>query len=190
MRNIAFTIFLVAGSLCLCAQNSADSIPEPEFMNQVFALSNDRKLITLEKKDAEYVSKMKAAGFGGSKQMYEMSGAKSTVALSNDNLMFVVSTAGGGSGFGMDPSSQFALMKFETKKDKRQALAAEYGGMKKPKGPGDNELGLNFKRIRDGVYGIVPAQNLEKGEYAFLNKTSVQGGGMSMKMEAFAFNIQ
>jgi hypothetical protein len=188
MRTIFLTAVFIAGVLLLNAQNPTDSIPEPEFMNQVFALGRDHKLITLEKKDAEYVSKMKAAGFGGSKQMYEIDGAKSVVSLSPDNLMFVVSTGGS---FGMDPSAQFALMKFEPKKDKRQALVAESGGMiKKGKSPGDNEIVLNFKKIREGVVGIVPAKPLEKGEYAFLNKLSVQGGGMSMKMEAFAFTIQ
>jgi len=188
MRSIFMTIVLITGALFLNAQNGTDSIPDPEFMNQVFALGKDHKLINLEKKDAEYVSKMKAAGFGGSKQMYQMNGGSSTVSLPADNLVFVVST--GNSGFSMDPSSQFALMKFESKKDKRQALVAEYGGMKKSKSPGDNEIDLNFKKIREGVVGIVTSKPLEKGEYAFLNKMSVQGGGMSMKMEAFAFSIQ
>jgi hypothetical protein len=31
---------------------------------------------------------------------------------------------------------------------------------------------------------------LEKGEYAFINKMSMQGGGTSMKMDAYAFSIQ
>ena len=188
MRNIILTVFLAAGTLLLKAQNAADSIPEPEFMNQVFALGKEHKLISLEKTDAEYVSKTKVAGFGGSKQMYQVDGGKSTVSLAPDNLMFVVGTAGGG--MGMDPSSQFALVKFETKKDKRQAVASEYGGMMKKPKMNENELELNFKKIREGVIGIVPAKPLEKGEYAFLNKMSVQGGGMSMKMEAFAFNIE
>lgn len=188
MRNILLTVFLAAGTLLLNAQNATDSIPEPEFMNQVFAWGNDHKLTSLEKKDAEYVSKTKAAGFGGSKQMYQMDGGKSTVTLSPDNLMFVVSTSG--AGMGMDPSSQFALMKFESKKDKRQAVAAEYGGMMKKAKSGDNELEVNFKKIREGIIGIVPAKPLDKGEYAFLNKLSVKSGGMSMKLEAFAFSVE
>ena len=188
MRSISLTIVLITGVLLLHAQNSTDSIPDPEFTNQVFAVGKNHKLILLEKKDAEYVSKVKAAGFGGSKQMYQMDGAQSTVSLSPDDLMFVVSTS---SSFAMDPSAQFALMKFESKKDKRQALVAESGGMiKKNRMPGDNEIDLNFKKVREGVVGIVTAKPLEKGEYAFLNKMSIQGGGMSMKMEAFAFNIQ
>jgi hypothetical protein len=32
---------------------------------------------------------------------------------------------------GMDPSSQFSLLKFESKKNKRQSLSADYGGMMK-----------------------------------------------------------
>lgn len=188
MRTILLAGVFATRTLLVNAQNTADSIPEPEFVNQVYALGKDHKLISLEKQDAEYVSKMKVAGFGGSKQMYQMDGARSNVSISPDNVMFVLGTTGGG--MGMDPSSQFSLMKFETKKDKRQAVAAETGGMiKKPKS-GDNELEINFKRIRENIVGIVPAKPLEKGQYAFLNKLSVKGGGMSMKMEAFAFSIE
>ena len=190
MRNIILTFFLAAGTLLLNAQNATDSIPEPEYMNQVFAWGKEHKLMNLEKKDAEIVTKSKVGGIGGAKQLYEMDGAKSPVMLTADNLMFVVSTAGGG--FGMDPSSQYSLLKFETKKGKRQALSANYGGMmKKNKSQeNENEIGLNFKKIREGVIGIVPEKPLEKGEYAFINKMSMQGGGMSMKMEAFAFSIE
>lgn len=191
MIKITLAVFLTAGTLLLNAQKATDSIPEPEFMNQVFAWGREHKLISLEKKDAEIVTKNKT-GIGGMKQMYEMDGAKSSVVLVPDNLIFVVSTAGSG-GLGMDPSSQFTLLKFEAKKDKRQALSADYGGgmMKKNKPrDGDNEIGLNLKRIREDVVGLVPEKPLEKGEYAFINKMSIQGGGISMKMEAFAFSIE
>jgi hypothetical protein len=189
MRNILLSVFLSGGTLLLNAQNSTDSIPDPEYMNQVFAWGKDHKLMSLEKKDAEIVTKNKS-GIGGAKQMYEMDGGTSSVIITPENIMFVVSTSGGG--FGMDPSSQFALIKFETKKNKRQAISAEYGGiMKKGKQQqGANEIDLNFKKIREGIIGLVPGKPLEKGEYAFLNKMSMQGGGMSMKMEAFAFSIQ
>ena len=190
MRNIILTVFLSTGTLLLNAQSTNDSIPEPEYMNQVFAVGKDHKLINLEKKDAEIVTKTKAGGIGGSKQFYEMDGVKSTVALTPDNLLFVVSTSG--SIMGMDPSSQFSLLKFEGKKNKRQSLSADYGGMMK-KGKtheGENEISLNLKKIREGIVGLVPEKPLDKGEYAFINKMSVQGGGMSMKMEAFAFSIE
>ena len=181
MRNIILTVFLSAGTLLLNAQSIGDSIPEPEYMNQVFAVGKDHKLINLEKKDAEIVTKTKAGGIGGSKQFYEMDGVKSTVALTPDNLLFVVSTSG--SIMGMDPSSQFSLLKFEGKKNKRQSLSADYGGMMK-KGKtheGENEISINLKKIREGIVGIVPEKPLDKGEYAFINKMSVQGGGISMK---------
>lgn len=190
MFKLILAIFLTAGTLLLKAQNATDSIPEPEFMNQVFAWGKEHKLISLEKKDAEIVTKNKT-GIGGMKQMYEMDGAKSSVILEPNNLLFVVSTADGG--MGMDPSTQFSLIKFEPKKDKRQALSADYGGgiMKKNKPrDGGNEIGFNLKKIREGVVGLVPEKPLEKGEYAFINKMSMQGGGMSMKMEAFAFSIE
>ena len=64
MRNIILTVFLSTGTLLLNAQSTNDSIPEPEYMNQVFAVGKDHKLINLEKKDAEIVTKTKVEGSG------------------------------------------------------------------------------------------------------------------------------
>lgn len=189
MKQFILTVALATVTLLLAAQSS-DSIPDPEFINQVFVWGKDHKLMPLEKKDAELVTKNKM-GIGGAKQMYQMNGATSPVSIPADNTMFVVSTAGNGD-FGMDPSQQFALLKFESKKDKREAISAEYGGMmkKQKSNPGNNEIALNYKKIREGVYGITPDKPLDKGQYAFLNKASMQAAGMSMKMEAFAFSVE
>jgi hypothetical protein len=56
----------------------------------------------------------------------------------------------------------------------------------------ENENGIvfNLKKIRDGVIGLVPDKALDKGEYAIINKMSMQSSGRSMKMDAFAFSIE
>ena len=192
MKNIILTVFLSAGTFLLNAQIATDSIPDPEFMNQVFAVGKDHKLINLEKKEAEIVTKTKVGGIGGSKQFYEIDGEKSTVVLAPDNILFVVSITAGANSMGMDPSSQYSLLKFENKKNTRQAVSADYGGMmnKGKTHEGENVIGLNLKKIREGVIGLVPEKPLEKGEYAFINKLSMQGSGRSMKMDAFAFSIE
>lgn len=189
MKQFILTVAMATATLLLAAQ-SADSIPDPEFINQVFAWGKDHKLMPLEKKRAEIVTKNKM-GIGGAKQMYQLDGANSSVSVSTDNTMFVVSTANSG-GFGMDPSQQFMLMKFESRKDKREAVSAQYGGMMKKQNTNQagNEIGLNYKQIREGVYGIMPEKPLEKGQYAFINKMSAQTAGMSMRMEAYAFSVQ
>jgi hypothetical protein len=191
MRKIILSLILSTGCLLLKAQVAADSIPEPEFINQVFVLGKDYKLRDLEKKDAEVVNKSKVAGMGGGKQVYQLEGGKSAVILPADNKMFVIGTSGGG-GFGMDPSSQFSLYKFESKKNKRESTVMEYGGMMNKGKTKDNpnEIRLNFKKLKEGVFGMIPEKPLEKGEYAFINKMSMQGGGISMKMDAFAFSIE
>jgi hypothetical protein len=188
MKYIILTVAFATGMLLLNAQQS-DSIPDPEFINHVFAWGKDHKMLSLEKKDAELVTKNKM-GIGGAKQLYQIDGDKSPVTVPAD-VLFVVGNGSTG-GFGTDPSQQFILMKFETKKDKREAISAEYGGIAK-KGKtnsGENEIGLNFKKIREGVYGIVPEKALEKGQYAFINRMSMQPKGMTMKMEVFAFGIE
>lgn len=185
MRKLLLCLFLSATILVSKAQDDA-SIPEPEFINQIFLLDKDRKLMSLEKTEAEIKTKSKIGGFGGMKQSYIMNGAKSTVSLPATDLMFVFSN--GGASFAADPSSQYQLLKFETKKNNREALSP-YGTGGKKSTTEQNEISLNFKKLKDGVFGIVPAKPLDKGEYAFINKLSMQGG-MSMKMEAYAFSVQ
>jgi hypothetical protein len=189
MNRIFFTVILSSFFLMVKAQESSD-IPDPEFINQVYLLDKDKKLQKLEKKDAEITNKSKAIGMGGARQVYIMEGAKSEVVVPAGDMTFVIST--GGSGFASDPSSMLTLYKFEGKKNKRETTAASYGGIGnkgKSKG-GENEIPLNYKKMKEGVFGIVPEKALEKGEYAFINKMSMQGGGMSMKMEAFAFSVE
>jgi hypothetical protein len=187
MRKIFLAAFLSTGFLLLRGQDKV-AVPVPEFINHVYVLDKEHKLQNLEKKDAEVKTRSKMVG--GGKQLYVIDGSKSNVILTPDNIMFVVGTGGGGS-FAMDPSSQFGLYKFESKKNGREATMASYGGMmNKGKSGDNNEISLNFKKLSEGVFGIVPEKTLEKGEYAFINKMSMQRGGMSMKMDAFAFSIE
>jgi hypothetical protein len=182
MKRIVFlAMSTMAGSL-LMAQDAA--VPEPEFINQVYFLNKDHKLQDLEKTQAELKTK---SGIAGGKQVYVINGAKSSVTLSATDAMFVVSN--GASGFATDPSQQFELLKFDVKKNNREGLSVKYGGIGKAKmDEGSNHVKINYKKLKEGVFGIVPEQPLAAGEYAFINKLSMQG--TSMKMDAYAFSVE
>jgi hypothetical protein len=186
MKKLFLCAITLAFLLVSRAQDAAP-VPEPEFINQVFLLK-DQKLMSLEKADAQLKSKSKFGGMGGVKQMYVIDGVKSSVSIPESEMMFVVST--GGSGFSSDPSSQFQLLRFEGKKNKREALSGEYGGgITKKSNEETSEVEMNFKKLKEGVFGMVPSKALEKGEYAFINRISAKQSGMTMKMEAFAFSV-
>jgi hypothetical protein len=180
---------LLAGAFILLvsdAQNK-DSIPDPEFINQVYHYNKqEKKLSPLEKTESEMKSKVKVMGVGGMKQLYTIDGSRSDIRLSADDVYFVISMGGG---MMMDPSSMINLHKFESKKKSREATIADVGYMGGNKQKDDGSISLNFKKLRDGVFAIIPSKKLEKGEYAFINKMDMSGGGMSMKMGAFAFAI-
>ena len=187
MKKILFTLIAVSACTYLYAQDD-NTIPEPEFMNQVYVLKVDKQLQPLEKVQAELKTKNKVIAMGNVKQFFIINGSKSSVVLPASSAMFVVST--GGNGFAQDPSTQFQLLKFETKKSNREALLTGYSGQQKKSDEPSNEISLNLKKIKEGVFGLVPGQTLEKGEYAFINKTSMQPSGMNIRMDAYAFSIE
>jgi hypothetical protein len=184
MKHILLALVVNTVAIHLCAQED-NAIPSPEFMNQVYALSKDKQLQPLEKVVVQLKTKNKVVS---AKQMYVIDGGGSPIKLSGQQTEFVVSSEGG---FGMDPSSQFELQRFDSKKGSRECVTGNYGGMMNKSKDKENEtqVSLSFKKVRDGVYAIVPDKPLEKGEYAFLNKTSMQASGMTMKMDAYAFSV-
>jgi hypothetical protein len=182
MKRIFLLGVLTMAGAVLVAQDA--SVPDPEFINQVYFLDKDHKLQDLEKTQAELKTK---SGIAGGKQLYIINGAKSSVTVPAADATFVVSN--GASGFSADPSQQFELLRFDVKKNNREGLSVKYGGIGKPKmDEGQNHVKINYKKLKEGVFGIVPEQPLAAGEYAFINKLSMQG--TSMKMDAYAFSVQ
>lgn len=50
-------------------------------------------------------------------------------------------------------------------------------------------IAFNYKKVKDGVYEIVPVSKLEKGEYCFVNKLSYSTYG-GAKADVFAFGVE
>lgn len=184
MRIILFMLLMQLMAASSVAQDAA-SLPTPEFVNQVYAVGKDNQLKQLEKADAQIKTRNKVVT---ATQSYLIRGANSSVKFPANEVQFVVST-GGGQGFGSDPSQQFALMRFESKKGNRECSTG-FGGMQNKKDKNSSsEISLNLKKAGEDVYVLVPDKSLEKGEYAFINKLSMQGG-MQMKFDAYAFSIE
>ncbi len=174
-----YIIKLAALWACLpvFASNSTDSIPEPEYINQVYHYDkNQQKLFELEKSTAEMKAKIKLVG--GGMPAYTFEGAQSSTRIPNGTLSFMVSV--GNNMMMSDPSSTITLYKLDAKKNKREAPMSNYG-----MGGSDNTIDLKFKKTKSGAYEIVVAEKLEKGEYAFINMAQSQGG----KMTAYTFGV-
>ena len=190
MKNIVFLILI-----CLtCRQQSfangqKDSIPEPEFMNQVYQYDKiNKKLVELEKVNAEMKSKIKL--MGGGAVVYSMEGSKSDTRINSEkinseNSSFMITIAGGT--MMSDPSMTLSLYRLDSKKGKREAPMSQYGGMgNRNQEKGGSLIDIKFKKLKDGLYEIVISSRLEKGEYGFINMNGMNQTG---KLKVYAFGI-
>jgi hypothetical protein len=155
-------------------KSETGNIPPIEFVNQVhafFPLSN--KLLPLEKSVANFKTKMKALGYGGTDMVYEIGGDKSTIRLNSSDSVFFLINSGGA-------MPEFVLYKLKVDKKKRSAAYMKAGmtGVKS----GENTIGLNIVKVSDGTYKLVPVKAIEKGEYFFAGKTQT---GTSVDVYAF-----
>jgi len=185
MKNILFLIiiFLVSNRQSF-AFGQKDSIPEPEFMNQVYQYDKiNKKLVNLEKVNAEMKSKIKL--MGGGTVVYSIDGSRSEARINSEkinseNSSFMITIAGGT--MMSDPSMTLKLYKLESKKSKREVPMGQYGAQ----GKGNSQVDLNFKKLKEGVYEIVVSGRLEKGEYGFINMNTM---GQTGKIPMFTFGI-
>jgi hypothetical protein len=190
LRLLALFLFAAAMALSAHAQSSSGSVsirkaPNPAFLNQVYYYWTD-SILPCPKADGRMESKMKALGFGGMQMGYTMDGEKSALRIhAADSLHFAVRLASTGM---MDPSTMFQLFRFEPKKGSRQAIVSSqsrYGGNSNPK----NQVSFDIQKSGTDVFILIPSVRLAPGEYGFMNKMQMNGGGMNMSYTFYSFGI-
>ena len=180
MKKIVLSIFCYLSCIIGVAR-TIDTIPEPEFMNEVYYHDKiNAKLIPLEKMSVEMKSKMKLIGGGSS--VYSMDGARSATRIQGEAASFLISIS---SGSAMDPSMTISLYRFESKKGRREAMLNLYGAMGSGK-QGGSAVEVKFKKVKEGTFEIVVTGTLEKGEYGFVNAYSMKPGA---GMTTYAFGV-
>lgn len=182
---VAILSFLSVASV---AQTTATEIPQPEFMNEInYYNQSANSLQRLEKNSAKMESKTKAMGMGGFKMGYAIENEKSPVRVTAaGEIRFVMSSGSGGMTM-MDPSQMISLYKLSAKKGKREAImnsAPGAYGMGKEKD--NNKISLSFKKVKDGLYMILPDKPLERGEYSFVMMSM---GSMDGSSTLYAFGV-
>jgi len=191
MKNILLVILIcVAASQQSFANEYKDSIPEPEFVNQVYQYDKiNKKLVELETVKAEMKSKMKI--IGGGSVVYSMEGSKSDIRINSEKInselsSFMITITG--TTMMSDPSMTLALYKLNSKKGKREAPLSQGGGFGNRNHDKDEiTVDIKFKKLKEAMYEIVISGRLEKGEYGFINRSG--GFNPSGKMTVFAFGI-
>ena len=177
MKKILISV-LTSFVSCMLFAKTVDTIPEPEFMNEIYYYDKvNIKLTPLEKSKAEMKAKMKL--MGGS-TAYAISGEKSPTRITSAGGSFVIALSGGSM---MDPAMTIALYRFDPRKGRREAALGQYGGSQRN---GNSTLEIKFKRVKENTYEIIVPGNLEKGEYGFINMHSMSAAG---GMTTYAFGV-
>lgn len=158
-------------------QAKASNLPVISQLNYVHYNDNG-KAIPLEKPMSKINNKkIGLGGFGGSEMRLEIDGATSAVKIAQAMVeSFVINTGGN--------LPDIVLFKLKGDKSKRYAVV----GKLTPTGPksGDDMLPIEFTKLSDGMYGIKTGNKLDKGEYYFTSKPSINLSTSASDVYAFA----
>jgi len=151
----------------------------PEFYDQVYMPDGKGGYDQLEKNDAKSSSSgMGYGGFGGSTSSVKIAGSKSNIRIPKGQYNFVVKVYQG-----QDPSDIIKLARFEIRgraKDRYIDVSKSSHALytNNSQEVTDNRIRISFKNIGNQVYEIHIDDEIEAGEYAFMNGEKVFAFGV------------
>jgi len=170
-------------SLVVTAQKK--KIPQPEILSQPNLYNRQTNTLTpLERTVAEFKTKTKAFGLGGLSQFYSLNGAKASQRMvESDSSMFIVKL---GDGMG-DPSAWFNFYHATIVKGKRIGTYITTQVIGNKTDSGKESLSFQVKSLGNNCFAIIPYGKLPKGEYFFVNKSTLNDS--QTQADSFAFGI-
>jgi hypothetical protein len=168
-------------------RESVSAIPDVDMINNLYYLDKAAgKAITLEGVTAKArikINPLKAfIPTSSFPVMLRVDGEKSSVQLQASST-FIVNC-----GNTMTPEVVFGLYRYSTiKKGYRETIWQKVSGI--TTGQDKDMVSFNYKKLKDGVYEIIPNAPLDKGEYCFVNRMSY-ANYKEMKADVFAFGIE
>ncbi len=182
MKNLFLGNLFVA---LLLSASSVNAQSVPDFKNSPMAVGADGNLLKLEKKSVEIKAKVKAMGYGGMSTFLNIDGKNSPVRL-KPNAQFMLKVD-----VDTDPETVFYLTPTKEVRNTREvemnrtSAFAAYGA--KGKSVKKDDITLEFSKVSEGVYKLVPSAPLVSGtEYAFVSAAQGASGQQSV---VFLFGI-
>ncbi len=176
---ILLACIMMTASITIKAQAQNATVPNIPQLNYVHSYENG-KAAPLEKSLGKINNKkMGFMGSGGAEMQLFIDAATSPVKIAQGNAeSFVINTGGN--------LPDLVLFKLKLEKNKRYAVI----GKLTPTGPksGDDMLPIEFTKLGDGIYGIRPGGKLEKGEYYFTAKPTINLS--TSASDVYAFSVQ
>jgi hypothetical protein len=157
-------------------QNASTPAGDLTAINHVHGLING-KLQPLERQHAEAILKLKALGYGGTSQVFNIEGKTSPIRISKaDAAKFRINTGG--------VAPELALYKCIIKGNKRQAEGLRTNAIQ-ARMTGKDLVAFNITQVKEGVFELTPEKPLASGEYFFIGKQIASAS----RVEAFAFGV-
>lgn len=163
-KTIALFLFI----LCISTIVDAQEIPEPDFSNTpVWLDKNTNSIKGFERPQLNKGSR--ATGLYSAESYVSIPGTTSTVRFEKSNVPKILLKVSDAS---VDPFTavEFASLNVNKKQEQREYIL-------KKAGLGSSNttqaiIGIDFKKIKDGIYEIQFLTPLEKGEYTFSNSAN------------------
>lgn len=140
----------------------------PEFVNQVYLWNrSNNELESLEKQNGTIETSTSASPFHAkSTSFYKVDGLYSSVRIEN-NSSYVIKVAGG-----QDPRDLVELVIFKPGSDNKDRYMPYYESSGYAYGASSGEVKdikvpISIKKVKDGVYEVIPDETLKDGEYGF-----------------------
>jgi hypothetical protein len=181
-------ILIMTILVTLVTVSFSQSFPEPEFSLRPYFLLGDNTLKNFERADAQMDFKIKAMGYGGSEIYITAFSPTSDVRFSKNVMPKIIVKIA----FNVDPADLISLSLGEVKKDRRRFLQSSIALGGKARDVSWNNVPLDFKKIREGIYEIVLPSNIQAGEYAFRPINDGSGnqiGSYTTKVKISCFGI-
>lgn len=195
MKN-TILLLVVGIAASMSARSSSASAQDvcPEFTNMVSVISEDGKS-SKELSMERAVAKQKKKGiYRGYDNSVRLEGGDAKVAVkSKQKFAFKPINPQ------VHPAQQIKLYPFKAQKSYRELVVGGvnvFGGSKNRKS-GDNAIGLNLKKIKDGCYEVSTEAPLPAGDYAFslggsadVKGTSAGYGSDTQAQAWFGFSVK
>jgi hypothetical protein len=116
-------------------------------------------------------------------------GAHSNVSTSDSGVLFYFYFEESGKSFGGETTpNEYTLLRFDLKSNSRETQTGSANAFGASVGTDVNAAsGFTYKRIRPGIYKVIPAGQLTPGEYCFLPAGGQAGTAAASRL--FAFGI-
>jgi hypothetical protein len=138
--------------------------------------------------------KLSVSGLFNSKQKASLSGpdANTQLITQSPTFLFVFDTTSGGFNNSstawstVQSPNEFFLVKLEAQKKERELTIGKGNSVKEEIGI-DNDIKVSFtsRKIKKGVYEVLPTNTLKKGEFCFMFAASSMYGGQTHKVYDF-----